>query len=228
MAAAAKSSYIQLYDEESKHDDYKFQIENKQAKLLFKDHDQSRDMEFEAGAYKFKFGTDLASTFDLKVRFDDVEADVASLQADQGVANNAANIAQEIVDRTAGDTALQNQITAEINSRTTAVQAVQDALDVQEAKQAQDDVDQASALAAEASSRAAGITAEETRAVAAEAALQSQITNILSNTDPASLDSLSEILSHINSEDATLAASIASLQSQVTALQAKVDELTNS
>ena len=65
MAAAAKSSYIQLYDEESKHADYKFQIKNVQAKLSFEDSDQSRDMEFKAGAYKFKYGTDLASTFDL-------------------------------------------------------------------------------------------------------------------------------------------------------------------
>ena len=64
--------------------------------------------------------------------------------------------------------------------------------------------------------------------MAIEASLQSQITNILSNTDPASLDSLSEILSHISSEDATLAASIATLQSKVDELEAKLDELTNS
>ena len=225
---AAKSSYLQLYDDESKADDYKFHIENKQAKVLIKSFDQSRDLEFEAGAYKFKYGTDLGSSFDLKDRFDDAEADIAALQADQGVANNAAAIAAEIVDRTAADTGLQNQITAEISARATAVQAVADALDVQEAKQVQDDVDQASALAAEASARASADADEETRALAAEAGLQAQITNILSNTDPAALDSLAEILSHISTEDATLATSIATLQAKVDDLEDKLDELTNS
>ena len=222
---ASKSSYIQLYDDESKHDDYKFQIENKQAKLLLKDFKGDRNMEFEAAAYKFKYGS--GQEFDLKARFDSVEAEVDALQADTGVATNAAAIAAEIVDRTAADTALQNQITAEVSARASAVQAVQDALDVQEAKQVADDSAQTAALASEASARAAAVTAEENRAVAAEASLQSQITNILSNSDPAALDSLAEIVSHISAEDATLAASIASLQSQVTALQAKVDELTN-
>ena len=222
---ASKSSYIQLYDDESKHDDYKFQIENKQAKLLLKDFKGDRDMEFEAAAYKFK--DDAGNLFDLQARFDSVEAEVDALQADTGVATNAAAIAAEIVDRTAADTALQNQITAEVSARASAVQAVQDALDVQEAKQVADDSAQTAALASEASARAAAVTAEENRAVAAEASLQSQITNILSNSDPAALDSLAEIVSHISAEDATLAASIASLQSQVTALQAKVDELTN-
>jgi len=223
---SSKSSYIQLYDDESKHDDYKFQLENKQAKLVFKDFKGDRDLEFEAGAYKFKYGAGLS--FDLKSRFDSVEAEVDALQADQGVANNAAAIAAEIVDRTAADTALQNQITAEISSRATAVQAVQDALDVQEAKQVTDDTAQTAALTAEASARAAAVTAEENRAVAAEASLQSQITNILSNADPASLDSLAEIVSHITTEDATLAASIATLQAKVDDLEAKLDELTNS
>ena len=167
-------------------------------------------------------------SFDLKQRFETVEAEVDALQADTGVATNAAAIAAEIVDRTAADTALQNQITAEVSARATAVQAVQDALDVQEAKQAQDDTNQSTALAAEASARAAAVSAEETRALAAEASLQSQITNILSNTDPAALDSLAEILSHISTEDATLAASIASLQSSFDDLKDRVDELTNS
>ena len=226
--AASKSSYIQLYDEESKHDDYKFIIKNCQAKLSFEDA-KDRDMEFKsAGGYKFVYGAALDQSFDLQTRFDNVEAEVDALQADQGVANNAAAIAQEVVDRTAADTALQNLVTAETNSRVSGDQALQTALDTQEAKQVADDAAQTQALAAEASARAAADTAEETRALAAEAALQSQITNILSNSDPASLDSLAEIVSHISAEDATLAASIASLQSQVTAIQAKLDELTNS
>jgi len=225
--AASKSAYIQLYDEETKHDDYKFQIKNVQAKLSFKD-ERDRDMEFNSqGGYKFIYGAAMDQSFDLKSRFDAVEAEVDVLQAAPGVANNAAAIAAEIVDRTAADTALQNQITAEVSARATADQTLQTALDTQEAKQVADDNAQTAALAAENSSRAAGDSAEQVRALAAEAALQLQITNVLS-TAPAALDDLAEILSHISAEDATLAASIASLQAQVTALQDKVDELTNS
>jgi hypothetical protein len=225
--AASKSAYIQLYDEETKHDDYKFQIKNVQAKLSFKD-ERDRDMEFNSqGGYKFIYGAAMDQSFDLKSRFDAVEAEVDVLQAAPGVANNAAAIAAEIVDRTAADTALQNQITAEVSARATADQTLQTALDTQEAKQVTDDTAQTASVAAEASSRAAGDSAEQVRALAAEAALQLQITNVLS-TAPAALDDLAEILSHISAEDATLAASIASLQAQVTALQDKVDELTNS
>jgi hypothetical protein len=225
--AASKSAYIQLYDEETKHDDYKFQIKNVQAKLSFKD-ERDRDMEFNSqGGYKFIYGAAMDQSFDLKSRFDAVEAEVDVLQAAPGVANNAAAIAAEIVDRTAADTALQNQITAEVSARATADQTIQTALDTQEAKQVTDDTAQTASVAAEASSRAAGDSAEQVRALAAEAALQLQITNVLS-TAPAALDDLAEILSHISAEDATLAASIASLQAQVTALQDKVDELTNS
>ena len=228
MAAAAKSSYIQLYDEESKHADYKFQIKNVQAKLSFEDSDQSRDMEFKAGAYKFKYGTDLASTFDLKDKFDDVEADVATLQADQGVANNAAAIGQEVVDRTAADAAIQAQVTAEITRASAAELANSNAVSTEQTRAEDAEAVLQGNIDSEASTRAASVTAEETRATNAEASLQSQITNILSNTDASSLDSLAEILSHITTEDATLAASIASLQSQVDTIQDKLDELTNS
>jgi len=224
---AAKSAYIQLYDEESKHDDYKFIIKNVQAKLSFED-SKDRDMEFKsAGGYKFVYGAALDQSFDLKSRFDAVEAEVDVLQAAPGVANNAAAIAAEIVDRTAADTALQNQVTAEISARATGDQGLQTSLDTQEAKQVADDAAQTAALAAQASAQAAGDSTEQVRALAAEAALQLQITNVLS-TAPAALDDLAEIISHISAEDATLAASIASLQAQVTTLQAKVDELTNS
>ena len=139
---AQKSAYIQLYDDESKDDAYKFQIKNVQAKLSFEDA-FDRDMEFKSqGGYKFVYGAAMDQSFDLKSRFDTVEADVAGLQADQGVANNAAAIAAEIVDRTAADTALSNQITAEVSARATAVQSVQDEVDALEVKQSDDDAAQ--------------------------------------------------------------------------------------
>ena len=75
---------------------------------------------------------------------------------------------------------------------------------------------------------AAATAAEETRALAAEAALSQTIQSVLSNADAGVIDSISELLSHVNAEDATLLGQIAQLQSDLTALTARVDELTNS
>jgi len=60
--------------------------------------------------------------------------------------------------------------------------------------------------------------AEAQRAQTAEQGLQSQITNILSNSDPASLDSLSEIVSHFNAQGVTYADRLSALESVVQAL----------
>jgi len=224
----SKSAYIQLYDDESKHDDYKFLIKNVQAKLSFEDAKEDRDMEFKAGAYKFKYGANLGSVFDLATRFGDIETDVSALEADPATTNNAAAIAAEIVARTAADTAISNLLTAEVNRATGAEGTLTTAVAAEATRAAAAEAVNAAAVVSEATARTSADTAEAAARAAADAALQSQITNILSNTDPAALDSLSELLSHINSADATLIASIATLQAQVTALQAKVDELTNS
>ena len=85
----------------------------------------------------------------------------------------------------------------------------------------------AAAVVAEASSRAAAISAEETRALAAEASLQQQISSVLSNVDPALIDSISELLAHVNSADQNLIQSLAQLQSDHDDLKARFDELVN-
>ena len=59
---------------------------------------------------------------------------------------------------------------------------------------------------------------EKARAETAEQGLQSQITSILSNTDPASLDSLSEIVSKFNADGVTYANRLTALESVVQAL----------
>jgi exonuclease VII small subunit len=57
------------------------------------------------------------------------------------------------------------------------------------------------------------INAEEARALAAEASLQSQITNVLSNVDGAALDSLTEIVTAFQAADSNLNGAITSLAS---------------
>lgn len=57
------------------------------------------------------------------------------------------------------------------------------------------------------------LIAEQTRALAAEASLQSQITNVLSNVDGAALDSLTEIVTAFEVADSNLNGAITSLAS---------------
>ena len=85
----------------------------------------------------------------------------------------------------------------------------------------------AAAVVAEASSRATAISAEESRALAAEASLQQQISSVLSNVDPALIDSISELLAHVNAADQNLIQSLAQLQSDHDDLKARFDELVN-
>ena len=71
---------------------------------------------------------------------------------------------------------------------------------------------------------ASDISAEETRALAAEAALGTRIDNVLSNVTPGSLDSLSEVVTAFQAADSNLNGAITSLASSAsTGLQ---DEIT--
>ena len=82
MASSDRSSYINLYSFEDKSDNsYKFEIENKQAKVAVS---AAAPLEFDATSYSFVKAT---GAFDLDSRF-------ASLESATGVAGNAADIAQ--------------------------------------------------------------------------------------------------------------------------------------
>jgi hypothetical protein len=69
----------------------------------------------------------------------------------------------------------------------------------------------AAADTAEASARAAADTAEASARAAADSNLQTQINNILSNTDPAALDSLTEIVAAFQAADSSLNNAISAL-----------------
>ena len=114
-----------------------------------------------------------------------------------------------------------------MNNRVTAVQGVQSNLDAEAVTARAAEVANASAISAEASSRVSGDAAEAARALAAEAALGVRIDNVLSNSDPASLDSLSELLTAFQGADATLQGSIAMALARIQTLEDQVSELTS-
>lgn len=226
--AAAKSSYLQLFDNESKDDSYSFLVSNVQAKLAFEDSYEAgagRPMEFKSkGGYKY-YNSDGVSSFDLGTRFSAVEADVATNAANPVPAQNTQAIADLTVAYQAKDAQIEASVTSEITRASTAEQNLQSAIDAVDTDYKAADVQLQNDVAAEASARAAAVSAEESRAIAAEQSLQQQISSILSNVDPALIDSISELLAHVNSADASLIAQIAQLQSDHDDLKARFDQL---
>ena len=223
MASNDRSSYINLYSFEDKSDNaFKFQIENKQAKVSVT---SASPMEFDATSYGFKKADD--SVFDLESRF-------GALEGATGVADNAADIAQlqtdlaaESVARTSADTSNFNAITAEVNARVAAVQGVQDAVDAEASTARAAESANASAISSEESARIAAVAAEAARAQAAEAALGVRIDNVLSNVDPAAQDSLAELLAAYTAADSSLGDSITAALARITTLEQQFAALTD-
>ena len=108
--------------------------------------------------------------------------------ADSGIATNAAGLAQELLDRAAQDTVLDGKITVEQTARQTGDAGLQASLD-----------------------------AEIALARSSEAAIQSQITNILQSS-PESLNQLSELVAAYTASDNGLNARITVLENIVASL----------
>ena len=225
MASTAnRSSYINLYSTEDITDNaYKFQIENKQAKIAVSG---SSNIEYDFPAYKFKKADD--SVFDLEVRFN-------ALETDSGVSTNAAaisalqsDLAAEAVSRQSADTSNANLISAEVNNRVSAVAGVQSNLDAEAVTARAAEGANNVAIAAEASARISAVATEQSRAEAAEVALGARIDNVLSNSDPSALDSLSELVAAYSSADSSLGNSIVAALARITTLEERLDELTAS
>ena len=219
--ASSRVSNLNLYAVEDKsNDDKKFDIETSNADVKF---EASQAMKMKFSSYEFYEG---ASYFDLGSRFSALESSTVGSDNAAQIAQLQADLAAEHVARQAADTQNSNSISAEISQRATAVQAVQDALDVQEAKQQTDKDASDAALQQEISDRQTSVSAEELRATQAEAALGVRIDNIISNTDAASLDSLSELLTAFQNADSSLSDSIAAALVRLTAVENKLDALT--
>ena len=226
--AAAKSAFLQLFDNESKDDSYSFLVSNKQASVKFEDaYDAGagRPMQFKSqGGYKYYEG---ASYYDLGSRFSTIETDVATNAANPVPAQNTQAIADLSVASQAKDSQIEAALNAEVSRASTAEATLQGEIDQVDTDYKSADVTLQSNIDSEASTRAAAVSAEQVRAEAAEASLQSQISNILSNVDPALIDSISELLAHVNSADASLIAQIATLESELDDLKARFDQLTS-
>ena len=93
MTSQPKSAYVNLYDQESKHDDYKFQVENKQAYVSMKDTKGTRPFQlyFDDIVFAKKGGL---QSYQPRERFVAAESDIDDNTAAHGV--NASGLAAEI------------------------------------------------------------------------------------------------------------------------------------
>lgn len=100
----------------------------------------------------------------------------------------------------AAEQALQSSITQEVSDRQAADVVLQGNIDDLDgyAQEIRSDLDQ------EISDRVSAVSAEESARIAGDQNLQTQINNILSNVDPAALDSLTEIVTAFQNADSDL------------------------
>ena len=154
-------------------------------------------------------------------------ARAAAITAEQN-ARAAAIVASES-DRDSADAELQSQIDALSAEETAGKSSLQFQLTQEELARIAGDSDLTDSLAAEVARATAAesglssdIVAETSARVSADASLQSQIDFIVSNTDSASLDSLTEIVAEFQSVDGTLTGLISSNGSRITSLESNV------
>ena len=121
--AAAKSSYLQLFDHEAKDDAYAYLVTNSQSKVSFEDSKSDRELEFKSqGGYKF-VNPDGATSFNLESRFAQVESDVATNASNPQPQQNADAIAALDVAYKAKDAQIEAAATAEVTRASQAEQA---------------------------------------------------------------------------------------------------------
>jgi len=131
----------------------------------------------------------------------------------------SSDLSSEVANRVAGDDALQLSLDNEVSDRTAADQAIQSNLDAEaarataaEAKLTADLSDEVanrtdavaglkSDLSDEVANRTDAVSTEEAARKYGDKYLQSQINNVISNIDPAALDSLTEIVAAFQTAD---------------------------
>jgi hypothetical protein len=211
-----------LYASEDLVDDaYRVRFESKQAEFKLSG---AQPLKMDFGSYNFA-GATQAEDFELVSRFAAIEADSASADNSAAIALLQSADATEATARASADTSNANAIAAEISRATTAEEAVDVKVDSEtQSRVAADGVVQ-DAVDAESAARVAAVSSEAQSRAADIASLQSQISNLLSNVDAASLDSLSEIVAAYQAGDTSLANQAASMLQRLADIESVLNDL---
>ena len=145
-----------------------------------------------------------------------------------GDASIAANLSTELIERenaisteaslrVVGDVSVTAAMSAEISSRIVAETSLANDIEAEASTGLVRDQAEASMARAAEQSLATDLDAEQSRAESAEASLNAKVENVISNVDPAALDSLTEIVGAFQSADGDLNGAITALGSTATA-----------
>ena len=163
--------------------------------------------------------------------------DVAlGLRIDSDRTASIASFSSETASRVSGDASLQSAISTEETARIAGDASLQSAIDALSASSTSSALletsERTSAVSTETAARIAGdsvlqsaIDAEISRATGAESGLQTQISNILSNTDATALNSLAEIVTEFQNADSTLTGVVGSHGTRLTSLESGVSAI---
>ena len=138
-----------------------------------------------------------------------ISTEVSRATTAEGV--NATAIANEATARASADSDLQDSIDAEAVTRAAADTTLQSNINAEAVTRAAADTTLQSNINTEVALRVSG-----------DSSLQDQINSIVSNTDPAALDSLTEIVAAFQSADGTLQGLVSSNNSSISTLNNKV------
>jgi hypothetical protein len=126
-------------------------------------------------------------------------------------------VSTESSNRVEGDVSVTSAMSAEISSRIVAETSLANDIEAEASTGLVRDQAEASMARAAEQSVATDLIAEQSRAESAEVSLNAKVENVISNVDPAALDSLTEIVGAFQSADGDLNGAITALGSTATA-----------
>ena len=147
-----------------------------------------------------------------------VLTDIAGVSEAVASINTATSLGMsaEASSRVAGDVSVTAAMSAEISTRVVAETSLQNNVDAEASlRVVGDQAEESRAIFAEGS-LAADLAAEQSRAEDAEASLNAKVENVISNIDPAALDSLTEIVGAFQSADGDINNAITNLSNTAT------------
>jgi len=222
---SSKRNCINLYDQETNDDNYKWLIKNVQAEVKVEDA-FSRPLKFEGQSQFVIKESGVDYNVVTKMNLNETNIGVVSTDLASELTNRAAGDATNAANLTSAQTTLQSNIDAEIVRATAKENSNEVKIDANTANITANYATLDGKIDTEISDRQTAVTAERAWTTGQVSGLQTQITNLLSNVDATALNSLAEIVTAFEAADQTLTGTVGALNTRLTDLEAVVLALT--